>query len=197
MAIDDFKNLKNYLDSFGAEVVENAKSNLKAKDKGGGKLEKSIDFKVVPEGNGFVVQFFMEDYGTFVDKGVKGAGGTIKSGKHKGSWGGRRHFVNWKGKRQDSPYKFGSGKGKKNGIYKGIDSFIRKKGLQPRSKGGQYMSTKSLIFMFSRSVYIRGIHGVSFFQKPLGLWYDKLQDDFLKIFKQDIHTYITTFYTPK
>ena len=29
MAIDDFKNLKNYLDSFGAEVVKNAKDNLK------------------------------------------------------------------------------------------------------------------------------------------------------------------------
>ena len=186
MAIDDFKNLKNYLDSFGAEVVENAKSNLKAKDKGGGKLEKSIDFKVVPEGNGFVVQFFMEDYGTFVDKGVKGAGGTIKSGKHKGSWGGRRHFVNWKGKRQDSPYKFGSGKGKKNGIYKGIGSFIRKKGLQPRSEGGQYMTTAGLKIAIVKVLWTKGIHGISFFQKSLMLGMKEYGEHLLGAVKEDI-----------
>ena len=42
-----------------------------------------------------------------------------------------------------------------------------------------------------------GIKSLSFFQKPLGLWYDKLQDDFLKVLKLDIETYLTTFYRPK
>jgi len=186
MAKDDFKNLKNYLNSFGAEVVNNAKSNLKAAKKGGGNLEKSINFKVVPNLKGFVVQFFMADYGTFVDKGVKGAGGTIKSGEHKGTWGGRRHFINWKGKRQDSPYQFGSGKGKKNGIYKGIGSFIKKKGLQPRSEGGQYMTTAGLKIAIVKVLWTKGIHGISFFQKSLMLGMKEYGEHLLGAVKEDI-----------
>ena len=157
------KNLERFLDSYGKEVVKKAKKNLVAAGKGGGKLERSIKSKVVKFAKGFILKWEMADYGEFQDKGVKGKGGKIG----KKSIGGRRYYTTWEGKRKDSPYKFGSGRGKKGGLRKGIASFIRKKGLQPRSKGGQYMSTKSLIFMFSRSVYIRGIHGISFFQNSL------------------------------
>ena len=120
-------NIERYLNSFGKEVVANAKKNLNSAGKGGGNLEKSIKFEVVTDADGFSVKFYMANYGTFVDKGVKGAGGTIKSGKHKGSYGGRRHFITWEGKRKDSPYKYGRGTGKKGGMRKGIGSFIKKK----------------------------------------------------------------------
>jgi hypothetical protein len=163
-------NVEKYLNSFGKEVIRGAKANLSSAGKGGGNLEKSLDFKVFPDGNGFVVQFLMADYGTFVDKGVKGAGGTIKSdkSKHKGTWGGRRWYTTWEGKRKDSPYKFGSGKGS-GSIYKGIGSFIKKKGLQPRSEGGQFMTTVGLKIAIVKVLWIKGIHGISFFQKPFGL----------------------------
>ena len=42
----DIKNIKNELNSFGAEVVKNARQNLVAAGKGGGRLEASIDFDV-------------------------------------------------------------------------------------------------------------------------------------------------------
>lgn len=157
------KNVERFLKSFGKEVEKRAKKNLKAAGKGGGKLEKSIKSKVVKIGGDLLNTWTMEYYGEFVDKGVKGKGGKIG----KKSIGGRRYYTTWEGKRKDSPYKFGNGTGKKGGLRKGIASFIKKKGLQPRSKGGQYMSTKSLVFLFSRSVYIRGIHGISFFQNSL------------------------------
>ena len=83
----DTANIERYLNSFGKEVVSNAKKNLQSAGKGGGKLEKSIKFEVVPDSDGFSVKFYMADYGTFVDKGVKGAVGTIKSGDHKATWG--------------------------------------------------------------------------------------------------------------
>ena len=159
------KNVDRFLKSFGEEVVKRAKKNLVAAGKGGGKLERSIKSKIVKFTKGFILQWEMANYGEFQDKGVKGKGGKIG----KKSIGGRRYYTTWENKRKDSPYKFGRGTGKKGGLRKGIASFIRKKGLQPRSKGGQYISTKSLIFMFSRSVYIRGIHGVSFFQNSL-MW---------------------------
>ena len=173
MAIEDFKNLKNYLDSFGAEVVSNAKANLKSAGKGGGNLEKSIDFKVVPDGDG--------NYGTFVDKGVKGSGGKIGDK----SWGGRRHFINWKGKREDSPYKFG--KSKSGGLTKGISKWIKTKGLKGRDKkSGRYITDKSLVFLISRRIYIAGMHGISFFQKSLMLGMKEYGEHLAVAVKEDI-----------
>jgi hypothetical protein len=180
------KNVERYLKSFGQEVISGAKKNLSSAGKGGGNLEKSLDFKVVPTSDGFVVEFLMADYGTFVDKGVKGKGGEIPHGKYKGSWGGRRHYITWEGKRKDSPFKFGSGTGKKGGLRTGIASFVRKKGLQPRSKGGQYISPKGLVYLISRNIFIRGIHGISFFQKPLGLAMKDSGEKLLKALTQDI-----------
>jgi len=184
-------NIERYLNSFGKQVVRDAKRNLSSAGKGGGELEKSINFKVVPDGNGFVVQFSMANYGTFVDKGVKGAGGTIKSGKHKGSYGGRRHYITWEGKRKDSPYKFGSGKGT-GSIYKGIGSFIKKKGLQPRSKGGQYMTTLGLKIAIVKVLWVKGIHGISFFQKSLMLGMKEFGEGLLGSLKEDIIEGLTT-----
>tara|TARA_R100001244_G_scaffold63836_1_gene52934 strand:- start:961 stop:1548 length:588 start_codon:yes stop_codon:yes gene_type:complete len=182
----DTTNIERYLNSFGKQVVSNAKKNLNSAGKGGGNLEKSIRFEVVTDADGFSVKFFMADYGTFVDKGVKGAGGKIKSGDHKGSWGGRRHYITWKGKRKDSPYKFGTGTGKKGGMRKGIGSFIKKKGLQPRSEGGQYMTTAGLRIAIMRVLWIKGIHGISFFQKSLMLGMKEFGSELLGNVKQDI-----------
>ena len=180
------ENIERYLNSFGKEVVANAKKNLNSAGKGGGNLEKSIRFEVVSDADGFSVQFYMANYGTFVDKGVKGAGGKIKSGDHKGSWGGRRHYITWEGKRKDSPFKFGTGTGEKCGMRKGIGSFIKKKGLQPRSKGGQYMTTAGLRIAIMRVLWIKGIHGISFFQKSLMLGLKQFGKDLLGNVKQDI-----------
>tara|TARA_R110000787_G_scaffold189002_1_gene300713 strand:+ start:512 stop:1084 length:573 start_codon:yes stop_codon:yes gene_type:complete len=182
----DTKNVERYLNSFGKEVINGAKKNLSAAGKGGGNLEKSLDFKVLPDSDGFVVEFYMADYGTFVDKGVKGAGGEIKSGEHKGNYGGRRYYTTWEGKRKDSPFKYGSGKGKKNGIYKGIGSFIKKKGLQPRSAGGQYMTTVGLKIAIVKVLWTKGIHGISFFQKPLGEAWKGSGEKLLQALTQDI-----------
>jgi len=181
------KNVENYLNSVGKQFVKRSRAILKNKGKGGGRLEKSIRANVKETANGYTLQFFMEDYGTFVDKGVKGAGGTIKTGDHAGSWGGRRWFINYKGKRQDSPYKFGTGTGKKGGLTKGIGSFIKKKNLQPRSATGQYMSPKGLRAAIVRVIWIKGIHGISFFQKPLGEAINSVLDsDMLDAIKQDV-----------
>ena len=186
------ENLERYLNSFGKQVVKDARRNLN-KAKGNTSLASTIKSKVVDKGDGFAVQFTMADYGTFVDKGVKGAGGVIKTGKHKGSWGGRRWFTTWRGKRKDSPYKFGSGKGK-GSIYKGISDFIKKKGIKGRNQiTGRFITNKSLTFAIVKVLWIKGIHGISFFQKSL---YDNyfngtFNEDLLKALKQDILDNIT------
>ena len=179
-------NIENYLNSFGQEIVSGSRMNLQAAGKGGGNLERSINFEVLRTDEGISISFYMADYGTFVDKGVKGAGGEIKTGIHAGRWGGRRYFTTWQGNRKDSPYKFGTGTGAKGGMSKGIGSFIKKKGLQPRSEGGQYMTTAGLKIAIMRVLWIKGIHGISFFQKPFGLGMQTFSSDFLSALKEDI-----------
>ena len=99
--------------------------------------------------------------------------------------GGRRHYITWRGKRKDSPYKFGSGKGS-GSIYKGIGSFIKRKGLQTRSKGGQYMTTVGLKIAIVKVLWTKGIHGISFFQKSLMLGMQDYGKDLLSNVKEDI-----------
>ena len=65
----DTKSIENQLNSFGQEVVNRARENLRAAGKGGGNLDRSIKFKVLPYEKGFTVQFSMANYGEFVDKG--------------------------------------------------------------------------------------------------------------------------------
>tara|TARA_R100000655_G_C2993886_1_gene193428 strand:+ start:751 stop:1338 length:588 start_codon:yes stop_codon:yes gene_type:complete len=169
------KNLERYLNSLGRNIVKKARKNLSDANKGGGNLSRSLDFKVKRKGRAFSVQLFMADYGKFVDEGVKGAGGEIKTGKHAGSYGGRRHYITWEKKRKDSPFQFGSGKSS-GSIYTGIEAFIKKKGIKGRDRKGRFITNKSLAFAIVKVLWIKGIHGISFFQQPLGFYWRQAVD---------------------
>ena len=188
-----YDNLNNFLQSWSNEIVQGAKRELREKNKGGGDLEKSLRADVYQDGDRFVVEFYMADYGTFVDKGVKGVGGTIKTGKHKGTWGGRRWFVNYKGQRRDAPYQFGTGTGEKGGMEKGIRSFIRKKNINRSSVTGRFIPAKSIAIAIMRVLWIKGIHGISFFQKPLMLGLQKFKLEAQPEVKEDIIQNLVTF----
>lgn len=177
--------VERYFESLGREIVKRAKSNLQ-KAKGDTSLSRSIKFKLKETQGSYELQFFIDAYGNFVDKGVRGAGGTIKSGKHKGKWGGKRFYKTYKGHKRQSPYKFGSGKSRGGSIYDGIGSFIRKKGLQPRSKGGQFMTTKGLKIAIVKVLWTKGIHGISFFQKALQFGLSTMPEDLGAAIKKDI-----------
>ena len=174
------KNIENYLNSFGQNVVDDSKKLLHS-EKGRTALGKSIRFKVVPTATGFSTKFYMDDYGTFLDKGV--------SGNKK-----KQSFQDWKGRGMSSPYSYTT-KGPPIDI---LSKWIKRKGIKPKGLGrgrskdtGQYIS--GFAYLISKKIKREGIKSLAFFQKPLGLWYDRLQDDFLKIFKQDIQSYLTTF----
>jgi hypothetical protein len=175
--------LERYLNSFGKQVVNRAKGNLQKSKGGGTALEKSIDFKVTTNAEGFAVQFFMTDYGTFVDKGV--------SGTNK-----RRSFKDYKGKVITSPYKFGTGSsrvGKAKGGMSGIMAkWVKKKGFQWRDEKGRFMSHKSMGYIIARSIYSKGIQGISFFQKPLMLGLKQFGKEMLGAVKDDIINGLTT-----
>ena len=167
-------NIEKYLNSFGKQVVNRAKGNLQKAGKGGN-LENSITFKVVTEADGFSVQFYMDGYGTFVDKGVSGT----KT---------KRTFKDYKSKTISSPYKYTT----KQPPSRVLDKWIVKKGIAPRDEKGRFMSRKSISFLIARSIKRNGIQGISFFQKPLGLGLKQFGKDLLENVKEDIIEGLTT-----
>ena len=170
--------LERYLNSFGKSVVNKAKGILKRKKKVvSGKLLNSISYKLKKDNDGLTVQFMMVDYGTFVDKGVSGT-------KQK------RTYVDYKGKRKDTPYEFG--KTRDGGLTRGLDNWIVRRGIAPRDAQGRFISRKSIKFLIARKIYTQGIQGISFFQKPLQIGMRDFYNQVGKAIKEDIENIIKT-----
>jgi len=165
--------LERYLNSFGKQVVNRAKGNLQKSKGGGSKLENSISFKVVTTNKGFNVQFKMNSYGAYVDKGVSGTET-------------KRRFKDYKGKTIKSPFSYKKSKGHSQPPTKALDKWIVKKGIAPRDKGGKFISRKSIKFLIARSIGKKGIQGISFFQKPLMLGMKQFSSKFGKAIADDI-----------
>jgi hypothetical protein len=128
----------------------------------------------------------MDEYGKFLDKGVSG-------NKNK------RSFTNYKGQKESSPGKGYTTKGPPIDI---LSKWIKRKGIKPKGLGrgrskntGQFVS--GFAYLISKKIKREGIKSLSFFQKPLGIGYKKLQKQMLTELKLDIQTYLTTFYRPK
>ena len=172
------ENIERYLNSFGKQVVNRSKGNLQKAGKGG-KLEGSIKFEVVTTTDGFTVQFYMSSYGQFVDKGVSGTQT-------------KRTFKDYKGKVIKTPYSYKNSKGHSQPPSRALDKWVVRKGIAPRDASGKFMSRKSITFLIARSIGRKGIQGISFFQKPLGLGLKQFGKDLLGSVKEDIINSITT-----
>jgi len=165
-------NIERYLESFGKQVVNRSKGNLQ-KAKKGGKLEDSIKFDIVTTPDGFTVEFYMNNYGQFVDKGVSGT----KT---------KRTFKDYKGKTIKSPYSYKNSKGHSQPPSKALDKWVVRKGIAPRDASGKFMKRKTITFLIARKIGRFGIQGISFFQKPLGLGLKEFGKDLLGSVKEDI-----------
>ena len=164
------KSVENYLNSFGKQVVNRAKGSLQKAKGGGSSLEKSIKFEIVKDSKGFIVQFYMNNYGQFLDKGVSG---TKK----------KQSFKDYKNKVTSSPFKYTT-KQPPPGI---LAKWISKKGIKGRDKkSGRFISHMSLAFLIGRAIKRDGIKSLSFFQKPLSLGLKQYGKDLLGAVKEDI-----------
>lgn len=68
---------EKFLNKYGESVVKEQRTRLRNAgkfpgSKGGGPLDKSLSYKPFESKSEFGVNFYMEDYGVFVDKGVQG-----------------------------------------------------------------------------------------------------------------------------
>ena len=146
------------LNKFRDYVVSQAKANLTRGGKNVSKgLYNSIKGNVKANPNSFEMDFSMEEYGFYQDKGVSG----IK-------------------KKYNTDYKYTN----KMPPAKAFDKWVVRKGLAPREKG-KFKNRKSLSFAIARSVYINGIKPSLFFTKPFEKAFKRLPNDLVEAFGLD------------
>jgi hypothetical protein len=146
------------LNKFRDYVISQAKANLTRQGKNVSKgLYNSIKGNVKANPNSFEMDFSMEEYGFYQDKGVSG----IK-------------------KKYNTDYKYTN----KMPPAKAFDKWVVRKGLAPREKG-KFKNRKSLSFAIARSVYINGIKPSLFFTKPFEKAFKRLPSDLVEAFGLD------------
>jgi hypothetical protein len=169
-----FEEIDKALNAFGKYVIQQSRTNLTkgnppyGNKNSTGELYRSLDFEISQENANFLIDFIMEDYGDFVDQGVRGATTSTNN--------------------RTSPFKFGSGKGKKGGLTQGIEKWIKQKPIKQwkSKKTGRFLSYESMKFLIVRSIYNKGTKPSMFFTKPFYQAFRRLPQDLLKGFKLDI-----------
>lgn len=166
------KNTKEYLNAFAKYVIQQSRSNLTKQNKNvDKKLYDSLDKEIEVGANSFRMAFLMEDYGAFQDKGVQGKTSSTKA--------------------PNSPFKFGSGTGKKGGLTQGISKWVRQKRIQFKDrKTGKFLSYQSTSFLITRSVYNKGIKPSLFFTKPFEKAFERLPDELVEAYGLDVEEFL-------
>ena len=165
------KNLQTELQSFGKYVVQQSRSNLtKQKHNVSKELYNSIHYKLEEKNGNFDLAFIMDEYGTFLDKGVKGANPSlVKGGKQKGG---------------NSPYSFRN----KRPPMQPIADWAKKRNIRLRDKEGKFKkgNYRTIGFILQRSIFAQGIKPSMFFTKPFLAAFDRYPELLSKAFAQDI-----------
>ncbi len=166
--------VKNTLDKFGRSVVKQSRTQLTKKKKNASKdLWNSIDYDLKVSKNSFQMTFSMEDYGKFIDKGVKGVGGTKADGSK------------WRKKKvTNNDYKYKS----KRPPASAFSDWIVRKGIAPRNKAGQFTTRKGLQFAIANSVYHTGLETTNFFARPFEVAFKQLPEDLVEAFGLEVDT---------
>jgi hypothetical protein len=160
-------NVQEELDKFKRYVIAKSKLNLKEQDRNvSNKLYNSIKGEAKAMPNSFYLNFEMEPYGEFLDKGVKGKNSSAKA--------------------PNSPFKFGSGKGRKGGLTQAINKWVKARRFQFRDKkSGKFMSYDSTAFLITRSIYSKGTKPSLFFTKPFNKYFEKLPEQLIEKYGLD------------
>ena len=159
--------LQDALDKFKASVIKQARTNLTKGDRNvSRKLYNSLKGEAKVYAKGYYLNFQMEEYGNYQDKGVKGKRSSSRA--------------------PNSPYKFGSGKGKKGGLTEGIQRWVKARKFQFKDKRGKFMSYDSTAWIITRSIYAKGIRPTLFFTKPFEAAYKRLPQELVNDLKIDL-----------
>lgn len=154
----DRENVHKVLDEFKNNVIADAKKNFIGKS-ASGKGVRSIDGELNTYPRSFDLDFYMEDYMEYQDKGVSG----VK-------------------KKFDTPYSYKD----KRPPASAFDKWTIRRGLAPRDDKGRFMSRRSLNFAIANSVFNYGIKPSLFFTKAFEKHFKTLPDEIIEAFGLDV-----------
>jgi len=165
-------NVEKEFNLFGQRVVKQARTILSKKGiNATKKLYNSLQYDVkIFKTNSLQFTLSMEDYGKFINEGVRGVGGTKADG------------TRWKLKKNTGRYKYKD----KMPPAKAFSRWLTIKGKNVRDAQGRFVSRKSAQFAVAKAVYHQGIEQTDFLNRPIELALKKLPDDLLVAYGLDV-----------
>ncbi len=154
------KKFEEALHKYAKYVIQQSRSNLtKGKNNASKELYSSLEYKI----KGDKISFLSEDYGPFIDKGVKGAKSTYAESKA-------------------SPFAYTN----KQPPAIAFEKWIKQKNIQGRDKKtGRFISHQSLSYIIARSIYSKGIRATLFFTKPFERGIELYGDKIISAYMDD------------
>ncbi len=147
------------LEKYAKYVIQQSRSNLtKKKNNASKQLYNSLEYKIT----GDRVKFISEDYGEFVDRGVKGSKSTYPESSA-------------------SPFRYTT-KQPPSSVF---DKWSIRKGIAPRDSKGRFINRQSLNFLIARSIKNKGIRATLFFTKPFERGLDLYGDEIVAGYLED------------
>lgn len=154
------------LEAFKNFVIQQSRTRLSKGNKNVSKeLYNSLkgNIKVMP--NSIAVEFEMEDYGVFQDKGVSGTE-----------------------KKYNTPYSYKS----KMPPVKPLADWAKSRNIRLRDEKGKFKkgNYNTIGFLIARSIYRKGIKPSLFFTKPFEQGFKKLPDELINSFGLDVEDFL-------
>lgn len=156
------ENVNNVLNTFGLNVLSQAKQNFGTKSASGRGI-KSLNYEVEVFERSMAMTFEMEKYMQFQDKGVSGT---------------ERKF--------DTPYSY---KNKKPPT-SAFDKWVVRRGLAARDKQGRFLSRESLKFALSNHIYKFGIKPTKFFTDAFEKHFKTLPEEVVEAYGLDVEKFM-------
>ena len=153
---------KESLNKFAKYVIQQSRTNLsKSKKNVSSDLYGSLGYDLQVNPNSFSLEFYMADYGQFVDQGVSG----IK-------------------KKYNTPFSYTN----KKPPMQPLADWAKARRIRLRDEKGKYKkgNYRTIGFILQRSIYEKGIKPSLFFTKPFEKAFDNLPDDLIKRFGLDL-----------
>ena len=160
------KETKEALIKFRNFVIQQSRSRLtKGKKNVNKDLYNSLEGNVKVMPNSINVQFSMEDYGVFQDKGVSG-----------------------KEKKYNTPFSYTN----KMHPLKPLANWAKFRNIRLRDKKGRFSkgNYNTIGFLIARSIYKKGIKPSLFFTKPFEQAFKKLPEELTEAFGLDITNFL-------
>ena len=171
-------NTEDILEKFAKRVIQQSRTRLtKGKMNVNKSLYNSLKYKLETTPSSFIIHFLMNEYGSYVDRGVKGT---------------NSNYV--ENKKTPFSYKPSSnviGLEAKTGIF---GKWAKKKRFRLRDPKGKYAkgTYKSIGFIIAQSIKKKGIRATHFFTRSFEQAYEKLPKEIIEAYKLDLEEFISS-----